>query len=255
MSRETPEDIEWIQLGIIQTISPWLNSTQKINQCANSLHRSITSGGFNTKDCKSSAIVFSHRMSIEFELDLRARRDIRAKLTAYFSKSDSPNRTSTPPETDTPARPTGFRHTEDVQTQQPAQTRQPDEVPNDFSRSSPYDNRSKVFRYFIDDIAHKVDTRSKLASGNLKAFLGTQCENALSRPESISTIKRWSNGDRNLANLSVLELSELQQIVDLAYVFCCDTMGPVRADQIISEAISSTEKLPESQDFPPQNLL
>ena len=48
---------------------------------------------------------------------------------------------------------------------------------------------------------------------------------------------------------------EMAEILHWVYLWSCDSLGPVSADRMISEAVSQTEALPQGRRFSPRSLL
>lgn len=72
-------------------------------------------------------------------------------------------------------------------------------------------------------------------------------------PARVST---WVDGggvDDRLANS--LHGTDLRAIVHVLYLAACDALGPVAADQLLSQSIMRAQSLPASVEFSPDNLL
>ncbi len=48
---------------------------------------------------------------------------------------------------------------------------------------------------------------------------------------------------------------ELRYLAHLLYLIAADLLGPPQADKLLDKAVSTANRLPEANDFHPQNLL
>jgi hypothetical protein len=113
----------------------------------------------------------------------------------------------------------------------------------------------RVFTVFTATILEAVEHQCAMKQEDLLDGFGEFLKGeALSAP-ALAEARAWAKDPRPESWTHPLETAELAKIAHVLYVALCDAVGPMAADEILTHAVETAAKLPESRVFSPRQLL
>jgi len=107
-----------------------------------------------------------------------------------------------------------------------------------------------VFNSLIGEILVGTARRKPNLDRELRRYLsGFKVGSDSARGE----LAEWGRGQSEV--LTSLSEPEMRQIVNAAYVWICEELGPTVVDRVFGDAVRSTEALPEATSFSPRKFL
>lgn len=105
------------------------------------------------------------------------------------------------------------------------------------------DHPTHVFVKLLTAMLNKYDLATQ---GGIRNFVLENLDKLKSEPRSISRMRDWLSGQstRLAANYTI---EVLQKLVNMAYVATCEYVGPVKADQLLAQALREVE--PEAKKY------
>ena len=113
------------------------------------------------------------------------------------------------------------------------------------------EGRLKVFNSLFGFIA--ADARRRGASASLQEHFQSKADSIGVPQPCLGTVKAWASTGGAPAIEGTNE--DLQKVINSAFVWLCNNVGPVDADKILLTAVKATETLPESFDCSPRTFL
>ncbi len=116
-----------------------------------------------------------------------------------------------------------------------------------------------VFNSLLGGIFQRVNRQDPGGLENLRRHLlrelRTSSEIRLPSVQQMSVLLQ--NADSMVAPSLTHRFNEdeMAEILHWTYLWCCDFVGPVAADRMISQAVSNTEALPQASRFSPRSVL
>ncbi len=124
------------------------------------------------------------------------------------------------------------------------------------NHSADYSPSQIVFQALLGDFCFRLARQDPDAATDLAEIIA---EGSL--PENLdgalfATFNQWANGGFDLSTCPIdVPENQLGDIMHQYYVGACEAVGPVTADRLLTRAVESANKLPESDLFPPDRLL
>ncbi len=131
----------------------------------------------------------------------------------------------------------------------------------------PLANDSDAFKEVTaDEITHDVFTHLMNALGDglknhfpdaelkIKIILLQKMGSTGLSNENMEHMSAWLTGDRNLQLQTTLTLIQMQRIFHYLYLVCCEELGPVATDKLVTETVHEVEQLPQATEFSPRNF-
>lgn len=112
----------------------------------------------------------------------------------------------------------------------------------------------KVFEQMFQGLLRRVETDDYPVAVQLRKFLREKMLQGETFNMQTQRLNSWILGLKQELDVS-LTLERMRRIVHLAYLGSCEYLGPVRADQLLSETVEEVEKKTRGKEFSPRDLL
>jgi hypothetical protein len=113
------------------------------------------------------------------------------------------------------------------------------------------DDTTIVFVHFLDNLLKLLTDKEALG---VRIYLLNQFPNLRLDELRKAFLRDWL--DKRASKLPVsYELNVMRQLINFAYVAMCELKGPVKADQLLSQAIKSSDELAKQMEIPLHDFL
>ena len=110
---------------------------------------------------------------------------------------------------------------------------------------------TQVFQLLFLALVNSVDT---ITARQLIAFVEQGLPRSGLDRNTLQTVQRWIKQESPRMGIA-LPLPIMVNIINRAYVCLCEYLGPIKADQILHDAVSRVAQTAQGQKFHPQQLL
>jgi len=122
------------------------------------------------------------------------------------------------------------------------------------------DSGTFVFNYVLRTLLTRIQNKSRGGKGNYsvtslhKHLLNEVSEMGLNEKAFIQ-FTEWCHGRSNAVLIGSDDLQHMRAILHAMYIWMCHAYGPTEADSIYGEIFAKANNLPQSNDFPADDLL
>lgn len=113
------------------------------------------------------------------------------------------------------------------------------------------DDTTIVFVHFLGHLLKLLGEKESL---NVRIYMLNQFPNLRLDELRKAFLRDWLDNKTNKLPVSY-ELTIMRQLVNFAYVAICELMGPVKADQLLANAIKASEELAMQMEIPLHDFL
>jgi hypothetical protein len=113
------------------------------------------------------------------------------------------------------------------------------------------DDTTIVFVHFLDNLLKSLVDKDALT---VRIYILNQFPSLRLDELRKAFLRDWLDKKSNKLPVSY-ELSVMRQVVNFAYVAICEIKGPVKADQLLSQAIKSSDELAKQMEIPLHDFL
>lgn len=111
-----------------------------------------------------------------------------------------------------------------------------------------------VFSALMNKVIDVLNLSDSLKAMALQGTVAKGLPAAKLDPGFKNELKNWCRGDAQAFRVGSSE-KEMASIVHGVYVWCCNSLGPVAADNLFARAIREAEAVPQAAQFSPRRLL
>lgn len=115
-------------------------------------------------------------------------------------------------------------------------------------------DRMRVFEQLMEAFFERITTINKATARDMRQALIDSLAHIDMDPARTQAISTWLQGDSKRLEMEI-ETEQLQQLLHQAYIIACNRLGPVRADELLSEALQASEHNSGGKQLSPRDWL
>lgn len=112
----------------------------------------------------------------------------------------------------------------------------------------------RVFEQLLGHFLNRIAELDTYAVREVKSRLLQSLPEIVSDDDTLTALNSWLQGQSRHLQIT-LDGGQLQPLLHVAYVAACDRLGPVQADQLLTEALGVAESSQAGRRFSPRELL
>jgi hypothetical protein len=112
-----------------------------------------------------------------------------------------------------------------------------------------------IFSAFMTELNKLFTTMSKGHIQKFYSYVITMLVEFDLKPEVEANVTAWCHHNGKVEFNNIFTVDEMQQVLHACYLWAVEFFGPDDADHYFSRVVHEVEKLPQADEFPPQNLL